>query len=138
MYSYKIGISAEEHDNFAKSSNQTNLLQSSNWEKVKDNWDNERIGFYKDDQLVASASILIKALPLGFTMLYIPRGPIMDYSDKELVAFVIKSLKKYGKTKHALFIKIDPALLLKQYKIGEEVDENKDTLLAIDNLKAAG
>jgi len=138
MYSYKIGISAEEHDNFAKASNQTNLLQSSNWEKVKDNWDNERIGFYKDDQLVASASILIKALPLGFTMLYIPRGPIMDYSDKELVAFVISSLKKYGKTKRALFIKMDPALLLKQYKIGEEVDENKDTLLAIDNLKAAG
>jgi serine/alanine adding enzyme len=71
-------------------------------------------------------------------MLYIPRGPIMDYSDKELVAFVISSLKKYGKTKRALFIKMDPALLLKQYKIGEEVDENKGTLLAIDNLKAAG
>ena len=138
MYSYKIGISAEEHDNFAKSSNQTNLLQSSNWAKIKDNWDNERIGFYKDDALVASASILIKALPLGFTMLYIPRGPIMDYSDKELVAFVISSLKKYGKTKRSLFIKMDPALLLKQYKIGEEVDENKDTLTAIDNLKAAG
>ena len=33
---------------------------------------------------------------------------------------------------------MDPALLLKQYKIGEEVDENKDTLLAINNLKAAG
>ena len=48
MYSYKIGISAEEHDNFAKSSNQTNLLQSSNWAKIKDNWENERIGFYKD------------------------------------------------------------------------------------------
>lgn len=138
MYSYKIGISAEEHDNFAKSSNQTNLLQSSNWAKIKDNWENERIGFYKDDALVASASILIKALPLGFTMLYIPRGPIMDYSDKELVAFVISSLKKYGKTKRSLFIKMDPALLLKQYKIGEEVDENKDTLTAIDNLKAAG
>lgn len=138
MYSYKIGISDEEHDNFAKASNQTNLLQSSNWAKIKDNWDNERIGFYKDDQLLASASVLIKALPLGFTMLYIPRGPIMDYSDKELVAFVISSLKKYGETKHALFIKMDPALLLKQYKIGEEVDENKDTLLAIDNLKAAG
>ena len=36
MYSYKIGISAEEHDNFAKSSNQTNLLQSSNWARGED------------------------------------------------------------------------------------------------------
>lgn len=97
MYSYKIGISAEEHDQFAKASDQTNLLQSSNWAKIKDNWDNERLGFYKDGQLVASASVLIKSLPLGFTMLYIPRGPIMDYSDKELVAFVINSLKKIRK-----------------------------------------
>lgn len=138
MYSYKVGISAKEHDHFVKSSQQTNLLQSSNWAKIKDNWDSERIGFYKDDNIVASASILIKSLPLGFTMLYIPRGPVMDYSDKNLVAFVIKSLKKYGKTKHALFIKIDPALLLKQYKIGERVKENKETQLAIDNLKSAG
>src|SRR5699024_8328257 len=131
-------ISAEEHDQFAKASDQTNLLQSSNWAKIKDNWDNERLGFYKDGQLVASASVLIKSLPLGFTMLYIPRGPIMDYSDKELVAFVINSLKKFGKTKRALFIKIDPALLLKQYKIGENVEENAETLTAIENLKAAG
>ncbi|MGC4440440.1 peptidoglycan bridge formation glycyltransferase FemA/FemB family protein, partial [Streptococcus suis] len=101
MYTYKVGISAQEHDEFAKSSSQTNLLQSSNWAKIKDNWANERLGFYQDGKLVASASILIKSLPLGFTMLYIPRGPIMDYNNKELVNFVVKSLKKYGKSKHA-------------------------------------
>ena len=76
MYTYKIGTSAQEHDDFVKKSSQTNLLQSASWAKVKDNWDNERIGFYKNDQLVASASILIKPLPLGMTMLYIPRGAI--------------------------------------------------------------
>ena len=59
MYTYKIGISAQEHDDFVKKSSQTNLLQSASWAKVKDNWDNERIGFYKNNQLVASASILI-------------------------------------------------------------------------------
>ena len=73
MFTYKVGISAQEHDQFAKASNQTNLLQSSNWAQVKDNWDNERLGFYQDDKLVASASILIKRLPLGMTMLYVPR-----------------------------------------------------------------
>lgn len=138
MYTYKVGISAQEHDEFAKSSSQTNLLQSSNWAKIKDNWGNERLGFYQDGKLVASASILIKSLPLGFTMLYIPRGPIMDYNNKELVDFVVKSLKKYGKSKHALFIKCDPALLLKQYKIGEDVEENAETLAVVDNLISAG
>ena len=55
---------------------------------------NERVGFYQEDQLVAVASILIQPLPLGFSMLYIPRGPIMDYQNKELVSFVIQSLKR--------------------------------------------
>jgi len=84
MFSYKIGISAQEHDDFVTAHPQANLLQSSAWAQIKDNWENERLGFYKDDHLVAAASVLIKPLPLGMTMLYIPRGPIMDYGDKEL------------------------------------------------------
>lgn len=139
MYTYQIGISSEEHDQFAKSSQQTNLLQSSSWARIKDNWGNERIGFYNDGQLVASASILIRQLPLGFSMLYIPRGPIMDYQDANLVQFVLKTLKKYGKSKRAIFIKFDPALLLKQYKIGEvENQEINSTLNAIKILTQAG
>ncbi|MGT2906412.1 aminoacyltransferase [Streptococcus dentiloxodontae] len=137
-YTYTVGISAEEHDNFAKNSGQTNLLQSSNWAKIKDNWGNERIGFYKDETLVASASILIRKLPAGFTMLYIPRGPIMDYSDKDLLSYVLKSLKAYGKTKRALFIKFDPALLLKSYKIGENTEEDTDTLAKLAALQESG
>ncbi len=138
MFTYKVGISAAEHDEFAKASNQVNLLQSSDWAKIKDNWENERLGFYQDDKLVASASILIKPLPLGMTMLYIPRGPIMDYQDKDLVDFVIASLKDYGKQKHALFIKFDPAQFLKQYKIGDQVDEDSDILSNIDYLAQSG
>ncbi|OFN56851.1 MULTISPECIES: aminoacyltransferase [unclassified Streptococcus] len=138
MYIYKIGISAQEHDDFVKQSSQTNLLQSASWAKVKDNWDNERIGFYKNNQLVASASILIKPLPLSMTMLYIPRGPIMDYQDQELLHFVLTSLKKFAKTKKALFIKFDPSLFLVQNQSGEERQDNPKTLDLINNLQKAG
>ena len=138
MYTYKIGISVQEHDDFVKASSQTNLLQSASWAKVKDNWDNERIGFYKNDQLVASASILIKPLPLGMTMLYIPRGPIMDYHDQELLQFVLTSLKQFAKTKKALFIKFDPSLFLVQAQIGEDRKEQQETLDLIQNLQKAG
>ena len=138
MYTYKIGVSAQEHDDFVKASSQTNLLQSASWAKVKDNWDNERIGFYKNDQLVASASILIKPLPLGMTMLYIPRGPIMDYHDQELLQFVLTSLKQFAKTKKALFIKFDPSLFLVQAQIGEDRKEQQETLDLIQNLQKAG
>ena len=105
MYHVTVGISEKEYDAFAIASSQTNLLHSSKWAQVKSNWQNERLGFYKDDQLVAVASILIKSLPLGFTMLYIPRGPIMDYSNKELVNFVLKTLKNFGRKKRAVFAK---------------------------------
>ncbi len=63
----------------------------------------------------------------------------MDYQDANLVKFVLKTLKKYVKSKCAIFIKFDPALLLKQYKIGEvENQEINSTLNAIKILTQAG
>ena len=135
MYSYKIGITAEEHDEFVKKSPQTNLLQSSDWAKIKDNWGNERLGVYQDHKLVAVASILIQPLPLGFTMLYIPRGPIMDYQNSELVAFMLQSIKTYAKSKRAVFAKFDPSLFLRKGLIGQETSDQEATLAIIQSLK---
>lgn len=140
MFDYKIGISEEEHDTFVIQHPQVNLLQSSSWAKIKDNWGNERLGFYKNGELVAVASILIKKLPLGYTMMYIPRGPIMDYQDKDLVKFVMKSLKQFGSCRRSVFIKFDPSLILKQYPIdksSKEFTDSRTTIEAIQNLKSA-
>ncbi|HFI0082968.1 TPA: aminoacyltransferase [Streptococcus suis] len=137
-YTYKFGISPQEHDDFVKKSDQTNLFQSSSWAKIKDNWGNERIGFYKNGQLVASASILIRPLPLGFSMLYIPRGPIMDYTNKELVSFVLKTLKKFGRSKRALFVKFDPYILLSHRQIDQEPITNTQAQAIVANLQEAG
>ena len=138
MYSYKIGITAEEHDEFVKNSPQTNLLQSSDWANIKDNWGNERLGVYQDQKLVAVASILIQPLPLGFTMLYIPRGPIMDYQNSELVAFMLQSIKTYAKSKRAVFAKFDPSLFLRKGLIGQEAKDQEATLAIIQSLKECG
>ena len=138
MYTYKIGITAEEHDEFVKTSPQTNLLQSSDWAKIKDNWGNERLGVYQDHKLVAVASILIQPLPLGFTMLYIPRGPIMDYQNSELVAFMLQSIKTYAKSKRAVFAKFDPSLFLRKGLIGQETSDQEATLEIIQSLKECG
>lgn len=138
MYTYKIGITAEEHDEFVKTSPQTNLLQSADWSKIKDNWGNERLGVYQNHKLVAVASILIQPLPLGFTMLYIPRGPIMDYQNSELVAFMLQSIKTYAKSKRAVFAKFDPSLFLRKGLIGQEVRDQETTLAIIQSLKECG
>lgn len=138
MYTYKIGIPVEKHDSFVKQSPQKNLLQSSSWAKVKDDWGNERVGFYKDGNLVATASILIRPLPLGMTMFYIPHGPVMNYLDKNLVAFVMTSLKKLAKQKKALFIKFDPFILFQHHQIDEQPIQNPDAKTIIRNLQDAG
>ena len=138
MYHYQLGISASEHDDFVIQSDQTNLLQSSSWAKIKDNWGNERVGFYQEDQLVAVASILIQPLPLGFSMLYIPRGPIMDYQNKELVSYVIQSLKKIAKQCKALFVKFDPSLFLSKQLIGQEQTQAPAVQEVIDTLTKEG
>ena len=138
MYSYKIGITAEEHDEFVKNSPQTNLLQSSDWAKIKDNWGNERLGIYQDQKLVAVASILIQPLPLGFTMLYIPRGPIMDYQNSQLVSFMLQSIKTYAKSKRAIFAKFDPSLFLRKGLIAQEAKDQEATLAIIQSLKECG
>lgn len=138
MYTYKIGITAEEHDEFVKTSPQTNLLQSADWAKIKDNWGNERLGVYQNHKLVAVASILIQPLPLGFTMLYIPRGPIMDYQNSELVAFMLQSIKTYAKSKRAVFAKFDPSLFLRKGLIGQETSDQEATLAIIQSLKECG
>lgn len=134
----KIGISEEEHDSFVKEHQQISVLQGSDWAKIKNQWQNERIGIYKEEKQVASLSLLIKLLPLGRSIIYIPRGPVMDYLDRDLVAFTMKTLKDYGKTKKALFIKYDPAILLKQYALGQEEEEKPLALAAIKNLQEAG
>ncbi|MDE7523559.1 aminoacyltransferase, partial [Streptococcus agalactiae] len=133
-------ITAVEHDRFVSESNQTNLLQSSNWPKVKDNWGSQLLGFFDGETQIASASILIKSLPLGFSMLYIPRGPIMDYSNLDIVTKVLKDLKAFGKKQRALFIKCDPLIYLKMVnaKDFENSPDEKEGLIAIDHLQRAG
>ncbi|MGX7777024.1 aminoacyltransferase [Streptococcus pluranimalium] len=137
-YSVKIGISPEEHDQFVINHPLTNLLQSSSWAKIKDTWGNDRIGFYENGQLVAVASVLVQPLPLGFTMIYIPRGPVMDYGNKELLTFVLEQLKKYGKQKKALFIKCDPFILLADHQVDEESSDKLFGHDVINNLTDAG
>ncbi|MGT2866010.1 aminoacyltransferase [Streptococcus fryi] len=138
MYTFKTQLDAQEHDTFVINSPLTNLLQSAHWSTVKDNWNNERVGFYKDNELVAVASILIRPLPLGFSMFYIPRGPIMDYDNPDLVTFVLSSLKAIAKKHRAILITFDPSLLIRQYQLGEISEDNPDTLRQLKLLQDAG
>lgn len=138
MYQFKVGIDSEKHDAFVKGHPLCNLLQSSSWAKVKDNWRSVIVGIEDDGELIASALVLIKPLPLGFTMLYVPRGPVMDYEDARVVKFFIQELKKYAKTQKCLFIKMDPGIHVNDYPISEPNNNYYDVSTIMENLSNAG
>ena len=138
MYHYQLGVPLSEYDDFVKEHPMVNLLQSSAWEKVKSDWNHERLGVYEGKTLLAVASILIKSLPLGYKMFYIPRGPILDYRDTELLKFVLQSIKSYARSKRAIFVTFDPSICLSQHLVNQDKTEFPENLAIIDSLQQMG
>lgn len=119
-FTFSASIPQEEYDAFASAHPLSNLLQSYRWADIKSNWDHLHTGVYKDGKLAATALVLIRHLPAGFTMFYIPRGPIMDYDDQLLVDFFFRALKIEGKRNRALFIKMDPGIEIGKYPASDQ------------------
>ncbi|WP_261814153.1 aminoacyltransferase [Streptococcus bouchesdurhonensis] len=138
MYRYQIGIPTLEYDQFVKEHELVNVLQSSAWEEVKSDWQHEKFGAYRGDKLLATASILIKTLPLGYRMFYIPRGPVLDYKDAELLNFVLQSIKSYARSKRAIFVIFDPSICLSQSSIKHEKTEYPENMAIIESLQKMG
>ena len=92
MYIFKSDINKNEYDHFVENHPSCNLLQSYNWANIKNNWKPIYTGVYENEQLVAAGLVLIRPLPLSFSMFYLPRGPILDFKNKEL--YSIKTIKK--------------------------------------------
>lgn len=138
-YLFKTDIPQNEFDGFVMNHKYCNLLQSYNWAKVKHNWDHLYTGVYDNGKLVATGLVLIKRLPLSFSMFYIPKGPIMDYKNEELVRFYFSQLKKIAKKQHCLFIKFDPSIHVNDYKSSEyNMNHYEDTQTYLDVFKKCG
>ena len=126
---FKTGIKEEEHIAFLKEKKVFPLNQSPLWRHIKDNWGCEFLGVYKDEsekELIASCMALIRPLPMGFTMVYLSRGPVMDHTDKELVKFFCRNLRKWAKKKKCVFAKADPYVLYRKFRMGEEGTYNPE------------
>ena len=107
-YSYSY-YNEEDFDNYVKQFDNYSLLQSREWGAVKSPiWKNKKVLFYEDEKVVGTALILIREIALKKNFIYIPYGPLFDYSNKELFNFVTESLKKIAKENKAIFVKVVP------------------------------
>lgn len=90
------------------------LLQSWVWGEFKHlttGWEPLRLRFHRDGQTVAMASVGVRrAGPV--TVMYAPKGPILDAADPALSAEVLAALESVARQRRAVALKIDPDIVL--------------------------
>lgn len=113
---------------FVKNSPRGSILQSFEWGDFKSyfGWQPLRIVLEDGGKIIAGISILKRNVPLiRHSLYYAPRGPIIDYYDKELMHDLMDVVEKQADRNHALALKIDP----------EVAEEEK---AAVSNLRSLG
>ncbi len=87
------------------------VLQSYEWGefKARYNWRPRRLLFEEGGQVRAAASLLQRKFPhLPLSVMYVPKGPALDYADGELLNRVLATLEEVARRQRAIFVKIDP------------------------------
>lgn len=91
------------------------LLQSWEWGELKCRygWTAIRLIWQiGEGKPVAAAQVLQRRILAGFSILYCPRGPILDWSDEDLRLRVITDLQDLTRETGAIFLKIDPEVTI--------------------------
>jgi len=89
------------------------ILQSYEWGQLKEKfgWKPIRIVLEEGEKLIAGISILKREIPfIRHSLFYAPRGPIIDFDDKDLLHNLLDCIEKEADRGHALSLKIDPEL----------------------------
>ncbi|HSN94581.1 MAG TPA: peptidoglycan bridge formation glycyltransferase FemA/FemB family protein [Anaerolineaceae bacterium] len=145
MREIKVAAS-EDWDALISQVREAHLLQTWEWglSKKRNGWAQEALVWDSPDgQIIAAAMLLlrqIKILPgIRVNVLYCPKGPTLKWEDENLVSTVLQDLETYTKKKKAIFLKIDPDVLLGTGIPGSENETQNPAGLAVEALlKARG
>jgi len=130
----------EEWNNLIAGLPGPHLLQTWEWSQVKAKYGWEPLPFLwqakpskgsepsEGYMPVAAAMVLKRSIPIGgfaarLNILYIPKGPLMEWSDEPLRRRVLDDLQDFAKRQGAIFLKIDPDVVL-----GTGVPESEDSV----------
>lgn len=58
----------------------------------------------------AAVQILFRRLPLGLTLAYVPKGPMVDWNDSEQCRTLFAAIHAEAKKRRAIFLKVEPNL----------------------------
>lgn len=107
----------KEFTDFISSQN-ANFLQTLEWAKVKNDWKNIYFLIKENGKVKGGGSILLRRLPvIGKNFMYCPRGPVLDFHDKETLQFFLDKMKEISKRYNAIMVKIDPDIEIHETEI---------------------
>lgn len=136
-YRFESSLDKAEFDAFVQAAH-GNLLQTSQWAKLKDNWTHLFTGLYSPEhELTAAALVLKKELPMGYSFYYIPRGPVAASLEDKIR--LLNALKQYAKEQDkAIFIKFDPDILSRQWFYGTDAPQEQNEEVVARIVQATG
>jgi len=96
------------------------VLQTAEWGQIKSQFGWQRLPVvWKDSQgsiraaaMLLSRSVTVPLLSRLLSFLYVPKGPLLDWSNSILRLQVLRDLEMIARNRRAVFIKIDPDLQL--------------------------
>lgn len=137
-------INKEDFDNFVKNHpTKSHFLQSLSWgefSKAKKNLTPYYLGLVNDNNDIIAATLLLeKKLPLNYCYFYAPRGFVIDYNKKEILRIMTSKVVEFAKKKKAIFLKIDPDIIIKKFNYNnEEIKLNNNHEEIFNTLKEIG
>ncbi|MCL2056918.1 MAG: peptidoglycan bridge formation glycyltransferase FemA/FemB family protein [Oscillospiraceae bacterium] len=99
-----------QYENFARSHKNGGITQSVMWHNVKRDWGHEVV-VSRDESgaIIGGVSILVRKMPFTRTaMLYSPRGPVCDLSDRAVLEDLKRGVDALAKKHRAHIYKTDP------------------------------
>lgn len=97
-----------EWNRLARDLPRSHVLQSWEWGdfKSRHGWSPTRLRFNTAGSTAAASVLARSAAPL--TILYVPKGPLLDYSDSAVLGAVLGQLERLAHARRAVFVKVDP------------------------------
>ncbi len=134
-----VELKEKEYRYFVESNN-AHFLESYEWGQLsnKEGWTSYYVGLKDNKKILATALLLKKSLPLGYSYFYIPRGFTIDYQNKELLENFTKEIAKFVKNKKGIFFKIDPAIKLQTINEEAKPIAGENNYELVDFLKKIG
>ena len=88
------------------------LLQASRWGalKARFGWTVERLALCEEGKILAGAQIMYRQAPGGWTLAYVPKGPIVDWNNEDAVNSMLAALREQAGRRRAFCLKLEPDL----------------------------